>query len=128
MNTLTKPTLRKLAKNGITRVRLIETLSKVKQLALAGEYEAVWTNGICWCWHVELDSEVSYCLVDALSVGWKHRTNEKEYPVPETDEGALWRGKGLEYRLDLIDYMLAKLEGMEDICLASLLLGNSQES
>lgn len=54
---------------------------------------------------------VGYKIVKEFSVGWKYHTGSKDYPIPShNDHKSLWRGKQLEYRLDLIDYVIKQLK------------------
>ncbi len=56
--------------------------------------------------------DVGHSLIKKFSIGWKHHTGDKEYPVPSLNKeyNGLWKGKQLEYRLDLIDYIIEQLK------------------
>ena len=77
--------------------------------------------GICWNanYHPINGSEDHlvnmYHVVDELSVGWEHHSGAKSYPIPHI-KGNKWEGKNLELRIDLMKYIVGKidelLEGM----------------
>lgn len=56
-------------------------------------------------------------VVSNLSVGWEHRSGDYAHPVPH-NAGDKWEGKNLELRIDLMKYIVNKidviLEGMSD--------------
>lgn len=58
-----------------------------------------------------------YNFIDEFSMGWEHHSGEESYPVPY-NAGDFWEGKNLELRIDLMKYIVNKidniLEGMTD--------------
>lgn len=52
-----------------------------------------------------------YHIVDELSVGWEHHSGKKSYPVPY-NVGNKWEGKNLELRIDLMKYIVNKIDIM----------------
>lgn len=81
-----------------------------------GEREECW--GICYNLSDLIEDatgdlrKMGYDIVGEFSIGWKHHTGDKEYPIPtfNKDYNGLWKGKQLEYRLDLIDYIIKQLK------------------
>lgn len=54
----------------------------------------------------------AYNIIMNLSIGWKYHTGSNMHPVPfpKYINSDLWTGKQLEYRLDLIDYIIGQLK------------------
>ena len=50
-----------------------------------------------------------YDVVDKLSVGWEHHSGLVPYPIPYI-EGNKWEGKNLELRIDLMKYIVSKID------------------
>lgn len=48
--------------------------------------------------------ESGYGLVETLAMGWPKHTGAPSFPVPYSDT-PLWEGKGLELRLELMEYI-----------------------
>lgn len=72
--------------------------------------------GICW----NLSKLISnlneglyfkgYDIVKVFSEGWKHHTGVIENPIPYEEDSYFWKGQQLEYRLDLINYIIEQLK------------------
>ena len=95
----------------------IETLERMK----TERYEE--TYGICFNLYLmsrEPDiaresTQPSYTFVAEYSDGWEYHTGNYLFPVPEVEYSPPWKGKHLEYRLSLIDYLINKAkEGLEE--------------
>lgn len=77
--------------------------------------------GICWNgfyhpmnkYDEELDEGLVniYIIVNEFSVGWEHHSGKKSYPVPDI-RGNKWEGKNLELRIDLMKYIIGKIDEM----------------
>ena len=50
-----------------------------------------------------------YHVVEELSVGWEHHSGYRSYPIPHT-KGNKWEGKNLELRIDLMKYIVSKID------------------
>lgn len=50
-----------------------------------------------------------YHVVDELSVGWEHHSGLGTYPIPYL-KGNKWEGKNLELRIDLMKYIVSKID------------------
>ena len=91
---------------------LLSLISEDRELHYA-EY------GICWnAFHYPInnfnggsgDFVVNIChIVYELSVGWKHHTGVEDHPVPDI-KGNKWEGKNLELRIDLMKYIINKID------------------
>ncbi len=56
------------------------------------------------------DCLVSMChVVEELSVGWEHHSGDRLFPIPHT-KGNKWEGKNLELRIDLMKYIVSKID------------------
>ena len=88
---------------------LIDSLTVVKEKALSGEFAGTYF-GICRNWSEEIEDTITYNLVEKLSIGWEYHTQCTEYPVPDNEDLGLWESDNLALRLSLIDYILKRLE------------------
>lgn len=91
----------------------IKALRKVKSNALKGRYYREGYFGICFLWSQEMATKDfrtlhNYSLVARLSKGWSKHSGMDWYPVVPS-YAKNWRGKQLALRLELIDFILAKL-------------------
>lgn len=50
-----------------------------------------------------------YYVVEELSVYWEHHSGDRLYPIPHT-KGNKWEGKNLELRIDLMKYIVSKID------------------
>ena len=104
--------------NTISKEDLISSLRVVKDKALSNSLGDYVCMGICGNWEEELGDCFSYSLVVELSKDWFHYSGDPDLPIGDDYlKSNLWIGKSLELRLDLIDHILTKLNGMsqEDI-------------
>ena len=104
--------------NTISKEDLISSLRVVKDKALSYSLGDYVCKGVCGNWQVELGSYFTYDLVKELSKDWFHYSGDPDLPIGDDYfKSNLWSGKSLELRIDLIDHILPKLNGMsqEDI-------------
>ena len=96
---------------------LISSLRVVKDKALSNYLGDYICMGICGNWQEELGDCFSYILVREISKDWVNYSGDPDLPIGDYFKKNLWVGKSLELRLDLIDHILNKLNGMsqEDI-------------
>lgn len=75
--------------------------------------------GICWNGHYHPTNEYDelsgnakvcmYSIVEELSVGWAHHSGLEGYPIAYI-AGNKWEGKNLELRIDLMKYIVSKID------------------
>lgn len=94
----------------ISRDVLIQSLLRVKEKALNGDYTTEPKYGICSMWMDEVGCNTTYDFVDVLSKGWEYYSGRRSYPVPQEPHEHCWEGEQLILRLSLIDHLLEQLE------------------
>lgn len=61
---------------------------------------------------------VGYKIVRQSSLGWAYHTGDVDYPVPQQPNiyfDDLWKGEQLEYRRDLMGYIVENLDKVIDV-------------
>lgn len=96
----------------ITKQRLIDSLLELKTQALDNKVQQE-SVGICLNWADILGNNLTYKLVYIFQQDWFCRTGHPHYPVPNSVNVGLWEGKNLEMRLSLIDYILKRLDEVD---------------
>jgi hypothetical protein len=95
-------------------------LIELKGLALAGKVPCEKVGICCNVSDIYEDSPllqghdptVLYDMVEKFAKGWPHHSGNHMYPIPGSgvhcSTPEMWKGKNLELRLSLIDYLIEK--------------------
>lgn len=89
-------------------MHLREGLKRLIVAAVRGDL-ADSRTGICATLNTETYLGIkAYAFVRLYSEGWRHHTGDPHNPIPPN--GAKWAGVGLHLRVDLMQYMLKRIE------------------
>jgi hypothetical protein len=105
-----KPTLQQ-------HYEFLSALEDLKDDILKGSIDLKYhaNDGICGVLFYSYEVMHAVALVKDFSKGWSYHSGNAEWPVPDTDDGA-WEGRGLAYRMDLINYMIEKARNDSGEC------------